>query len=331
MHSHNLTHWQHDHDFAVVHEHGERRTLQVLLLTALTMVVEIVVGLTSGSMALLADGWHMSTHVVAFLITIFAYRYARQHASDPTFAFGTGKVSVLGGFASAVALAVVALMMGLESAGRIIVPRPIHFNEAIGVAVLGLAVNIACAFLLQDHHAHGHDHDNGHHQHDHHHDHNLKAAYLHVLADAFTSVLAIIALLTGKYAGLSWLDPVMGLVGALVITRWSWSLLRETGPILLDGSIEEEALAIIRRKIEEKIDNRIADIHVWRIGPAHYAAIISIVTHYPQSVGYYKDLLRDTGELAHITIEVNTCDGEACLVPVDLPATGAGENEGVRY
>jgi cation diffusion facilitator family transporter len=323
MHSHNLVNWQHDHDFAVIHEHGEQRTLKVLFLTAVTMVVEIAAGLAYGSMALLADGWHMSTHVAAFLIAIFAYRYARRHASDPAFAFGTGKVSVLGGFASAVALAVVALMMALESLQRIIAPQPIHFNEAIAVAVLGLAVNIASAFLLQGHHDHGHDHDAEHHHHQDHQDHNLKAAYLHVLADAFTSVLAIVALTAGKYAGWTWLDPIMGIVGALVITRWSWTLLRDTGPILLDGSIEEQALAAIRQKIEQKIDNRIADLHVWRVGPAHYAAIISIVTHFPQCVSYYKDLLRDCSELAHITIEINTCDGEPCIVPAEEPPAGS--------
>ncbi|MHB8790291.1 MAG: CDF family Co(II)/Ni(II) efflux transporter DmeF [Desulfobulbaceae bacterium] len=322
MHSHNLVNWQHDHDFAVIHEHGEQRTLKVLFLTAVTMVVEIAAGLAYGSMALLADGWHMSTHVAAFLIAIFAYRYARRHASDPAFAFGTGKVSVLGGFASAVALAVVALMMALESLQRIIAPQPIHFNEAIAVAVLGLAVNIASAFLLRGHHDHGHDHDAEHH-HQEHQDHNLKAAYLHVLADAFTSVLAIVALTAGKYAGWTWLDPIMGIVGALVITRWSWTLLRDTGPILLDGSIEEQALAAIRQKIEHKIDNRIADLHVWRVGPAHYAAIISIVTHFPQCISYYKDLLRDCSELAHITIEINTCDGEPCIVPAEEPHAGS--------
>jgi len=184
MHIHNLHNWQHSHDFAVIHEHGERRTLQVLLLTAVTMAVEIVAGLTYGSMALLADGWHMGTHVAAFMITIFAYRYTRKHADDPSFAFGTGKVSVLGGFASAIALAVVALIMAIESIQRIIIPQEIHFNEAIVVAILGLIVNIVCAFLLSGHHDHSH-----HHHHDNHHDHNLRAAYIHVLADAMTSLL----------------------------------------------------------------------------------------------------------------------------------------------
>lgn len=321
MHSHNLHNWQHDHDFAVVHEHGERRTLQVLLLTAVTMVIEVAAGLVFGSMALLADGWHMGTHVAAFLITLFAYRYARRHAGDPSFAFGTGKVSVLGGFASAVALALVALLMGVESVQRILAPQPIHFNESITVAVLGLTVNIISALLLQGHHEHAHDH----HDHGHHHDHNLKAAYLHVLADAFTSVLAITALLAGKYRGWSWLDPAMGIVGAAVITRWALSLLKETSPILLDGSIEEETLAEIRHRIEERIDNRISDIHVWRLGPTQYGAIISIVTHFPQNVSYYKDLLRDCKDLTHLTVEINACDGEACLVPANPAQTAPPE------
>jgi cation diffusion facilitator family transporter len=307
MHTHSLHNWQHQHDFAVIHEQGEKRTMQVLFLTAATMVVEIAAGIAYGSMALLADGWHMGTHVAAFMITIFAYRYARTHAKSSAFAFGTGKVSVLGGFASAVALAVVALVMLIESIQRILVPQPIHFNQAIGVAVLGLFINIICAMLLQERSGHSHDH---------HHDHNLKAAYLHVLADALTSLLAITALVSGKYLGWNWLDPIMGIVGAAVITRWSFSLLKETGPVLLDGSIEGEYVAAIRKEIENAMDNRIADIHVWRVGPAHYAAIISIVTHYPQRIEYYKELLRGFEELSHITIEVNTCDSEPCIAPI---------------
>jgi len=304
MHTHTLHNWQHHHDFAVIHEQGEKRTLQVLFLTAVTMVVEIAAGVGYGSMALLADGWHMGTHVAAFMITIFAYRYARTHAHSSAFAFGTGKVGVLGGFASAVALAVVALVMVIESIQRLVVPQSIHFNEAIGVAVLGLFVNIISALLLQGRPGHSHGH---------HHDHNLKAAYLHVLADALTSLLAITALVSGKFLGWNWLDPVMGLVGAAVITRWSYSLLRETSPVLLDGSIEGAYLTAIKKAIEKTMDNRIADIHVWQVGPAQYAAIISVVTHYPQRIEYYKELLRDFQELAHITIEVNTCDSEPCI------------------
>jgi cation diffusion facilitator family transporter len=312
MHTHTLDTWQHPHDFAVIQEHGERRTRQVLIITAVTMLVEIAAGQAFGSMALLADGWHMGTHVAAFLITIFAYRFAQKHANNKAYAFGTGKVSVLGGFASAIALIVVALLMLIESGQRILFPQPIHFNEAIGVAALGLLVNIACAFLLQGHHDHGHDED-GHDDHHHHHDHNLKAAYLHVLADALTSVLAIGALIFGKYLGWNWLDPLIGIVGALVISRWAYGLIRETGTILLDGSISAKELAAIKEKIESALDNRIADMHVWKVGPAHYAAILSIVTHYPQKIEYYRELLHDFTNLSHLTVEIHNCESEPCL------------------
>ena len=306
-HIHSIDRWQHHHDFAVIEEHGERRTRQVLILTAITMVFEVTAGLVYGSMALLADGWHMGTHVAAFMITLFAYRYARKHARSSDFSFGTGKVSVLGGFASAVALIMVSLMILIESGQRLVVPQAIHFNEALVVAVLGLVVNIISAFLLRGHH--DHDHDGRHHQ-----DHNLKAAYLHVLADALTSILAIAALVLGKYFGWSWLDPVIGIVGAAVIGHWAYGLLRETGFVLLDGSIEAEELAAIREKIEEKEGNRVTDLHVWRVGPADYAAIISIVTDHQQKKDYYKGLLADFKEITHLTIELHVCEGESCLV-----------------
>lgn len=317
MHTHTLENWQHKHDFSVNNERGERRTLYVLILTAITMVVEIVAGSIFGSMALLADGWHMGTHVAAFMITIFAYRYARKHANNPAFAFGTGKVSVLGGFASAVALAVVALLMLIESMLRIIDPHIIQFNEAIAVASLGLVVNIVSAFLLRDDHHHHHhsEHPEQHHHH-HDHDHNLTAAYMHVLADALTSLLAIIALLAGKYFGWNWLDPVMGIVGAIIITRWSYGLVRQTSPILLDHSIEQDYQSAIKQTIEQDSDNMIADIHIWKVGANHYAAIISIVTEFPKNIEYYRELLHDFHRLSHLTIEVNSCDGEICLAPV---------------
>jgi len=307
MHKHTMETLQHSHDFTAIHEHGEKRTLQVLVLTAITMVVEIAAGTAYGSMALLADGWHMGTHVTAFLITIFAYRYTRKHAASPEFTFGTGKVSVLGGFASAIALGVVALVMLAESVHRILHPQPIFFNEAIGVAVLGLAINIISALLLRDHHDHNHDEYQ-------HHDHNLKAAYMHVLADALTSVLAIIALIAGKFFGWHQLDPVMGIVGAVVISRWSYTLIQETSPILLDGSIAQDYQEAIRQRIESADDNRIADIHVWRVGPADYAAIIAIVTHYPKNPEHYKQMLADFSQLSHITVEINQCTGESCIV-----------------
>lgn len=311
MHVHTLENWQHDHDYSVKNKKGERRTKYVLVLTAVTMVVEIIAGSVYGSMALLADGWHMGTHVAAFMIAVFAYHYARKHAKNPAYAFGTGKVSVLGGFASAVALAVVALVMLVESMQRIVDPQVIHFNEAIAVASLGLFINIVSAFLLNDDsHHHHHDHDGQHH----HHDHNLRAAYLHVLADALTSLLAIVALLSGKYFGWDWLDPVMGIVGAIIITRWSMGLLRQTSPILLDGSIEEEHQRAIKETIEGDSDNRVSDIHIWKVSASHYAAIISLVTHFPKATEYYKELLSSFHMLSHITIEVYACNEEPCIV-----------------
>ncbi len=267
MHVHTLERLQHSHDFSVKNRKGERRTQYVLMLTAVTMVVEILAGSIYGSMALLADGWHMGTHVAAFMIAIFAYRYARKHANDPAYAFGTGKVNVLGGFASAVALAVVALVMLAESLQRLFDPQIIHFNEAITVAVLGLLVNLVSAILLKD--GHGHDH----HAHAHtHHDHNLRAAYMHVLADAMTSLLAIVALVSGKYFGWNWLDPVMGMAGAIIITRWSYGLLKQTSPVLLDASIDEDYRLAIREAIEGDADNRISDFHIWKVSASHYAA-----------------------------------------------------------
>ncbi len=307
IHEHALENWQHSHEFSVQNDKGERRTLYVLILTAITMVVEIIAGSVYGSMALLADGWHMGTHVAAFMIAIFAYRYARKHANNPAFAFGTGKVNVLGGFASAIALAVVALVMLAESLQRIIDPQAIHFNEAITVASIGLIVNVLSAFLLKDGHDHTHHHVHEHTHDHHHHDHNLKAAYLHVLADALTSMLAIIALVSGKYFGWYWLDPMMGIVGAIIITRWSYGLIKQTGPILLDASIEEDYRQAIKDTIEKDADNRISDIHIWKVGANHYAAIIALVTHYPNSAEYYKLLLSKFHKLSHVTIEVNEC------------------------
>jgi cation diffusion facilitator family transporter len=312
MHIHTLDQWRHSHDFTFIHEKGERRTKQVLILTVLTMAAEVVAGTAFGSMALLADGWHMGTHAAAFGITLFAYRYSKQHASDSRFAFGTGKVSVLGGFASAVALAVVALVMAFESIRRLFAPQVIYFNEAIAVAVLGLTVNVICAFMLQDRHMHDGDHA---HENSHDHDHNLKGAYLHVIADAMTSVLAIIALCFAKFFGWNWLDPVIGIAGAMVISRWSYGLLADTSSILLDHTIDEKSALAITQNIESDADNRVSDIHVWKVGPMDYAVMISIVTHFPKHPDDYKKLLSHYGELSHITIEVNPCLSEPCLLP----------------
>lgn len=320
MHAHSLKDWQHQHEYSVKNIKGEQSTRYVLILTAVTMVVEIIAGSVYGSMALLADGWHMSTHVAAFLIALFAYQYARKHATNPAYSFGTGKVNALGGFASAIALTIVAMVMLVESVHRIVEPQTIHFNEAIIVASVGLLINIISAIILKDDHSHGHAHDadndaddnTGHH---HDHDHNLQAAYLHVLADAMTSVLAIVALGAGKYFGWNWLDPIMGVVGAIIITRWSYGLLKQTSPILLDASIEKGYQQAIQDAIENDNDNKIADIHIWKVGANDYALILSLVTHYPKPTEYYKHLLRHFHKLSHITVEINECKDEPCLTP----------------
>jgi len=311
MHADTLENWQHSHDFSVKNEKGEKRTQYVLILTAVTMVVEIIAGSVYGSMALLADGWHMGTHVAAFMIALFAYSYARKHENNPAYTFGTGKVNVLGGFASAIALAVVALVMLIESLQRIVNPQTIHFNQAIIVAGIGLFINVVSAFLLKDDYSHAHHNERDHH---HYHDHNLRAAYLHVLADAMTSVLAIVALVLGKFWGWIWLDPIMGIVGAIIITRWSYGLLKQTSPILMDASIEAEYQKEIKETIESDSDNRISDIHIWKVGANHYAAIIALVTHYPNSTEYYKRLLKNFSKVSHITIEVNECKKDPCIV-----------------
>ena len=311
MHFHTLDRWQHSHDFCARHDRAEKNTKIVMVLTAATMIAEIVAGTIFGSMALLADGWHMATHVAAFGITIFAYQYARNHAADPQYTFGTGKVSVLGGFASAVALAVISFIMALESIARLFQPQTIHFNEAIGVAILGLAINLASAWLLQDRHHHHHHH------HHHHADRNLRAAYFHVLADALTSVLAIVALFAGKFFGWIWLDAAMGLIGAGVIAKWVWGLVSDTGSILLDGGINPQIKLDITTAIEEDADNRVTDLHVWHLSPHHLAATIALVTHYPQAPEHYKTLLDRIPHLSHVIVEVNPCDGEPCM---ELPS-----------
>lgn len=293
----------HRHDYYQVNEHSERRTLLVLMLTATTMVVEIVAGTLLGSMALLADGWHMATHVAAFLITLFAYRYAKRHAHNPVFSFGTGKVGVLGGFASAIALAMVALMMGIESIARLFNPVAIYYNEAIAIATLGLAVNIVSALLLkEEHHSEAPTHG------DHSHDHNLKAAYLHVLADALTSVLAIVALLAGKYFGLGWVDSLMGVVGALIITRWALGLVKQTSPILMDMNSDMDLVERIRATISEIGDADIVDLHLWRVTPHHHALILALQGSHPKPMNVYRDSLETIDGLAHITIEVVKID-----------------------
>ena len=305
MHSNTIAHWSHDHTFlGARHAENERRTWLVVALTAAMMVVEIVGGTIYGSMALVADGWHMSTHAGALGIAAFAYRYARGHARDARFSFGTGKVGELAGYSSALILAVISLLIGYQSVSRLFSPVTISFDEATVIAAIGLGVNLASAWLLNEQHAHEHDHDHDHAHH--HHDHNLRAAYLHVLADALTSVLAIAALLTGRFFGWTWMDPVMGIVGALVIANWSLRLLRNAGAVLLDTVVDPQLAARIRAKLEIGGD-RIADLHLWRVGPGHAALIASIVSDEPQSPKSYKARLADLEGLSHITIEVHPC------------------------
>ena len=308
MHSEDLSRWQHDHAFVARHgTSGERRTRWVVGITLAMMAGEIVAGLAFGSMALLADGWHMGTHAAALGVAVFAYRYARRHAADPRYSFGTGKVGALGGFASAVGLAVVALVVFGESVSRLANPVAIRFDEAIAVAVLGLAVNVGCALLLRDEHDHNHEHDDHHLEREpHHRDHNLRAAYLHVLADALTSVLAIVALEAGRTFGWTWMDPVMGIVGSLVIARWSFGLLRDTSAVLLDAEVATSRREAIRAAVEADSDTQVADLHVWRVGPRHLAAIVSVVGAVPLEPADYRARLRAFPDLAHVTVEVNS-------------------------
>ncbi len=328
---HNLQAWQHGHDFLPDRSAAERSTGWVMALTAAMMVLEIMVGTLTQSMALLADGWHMATHVAAFGIAIYAYRYARTHARDPRFAYGTGKVTELGGFASALALAFVALAMTIESLQRLFAPRDIAFDEALWVAALGLLVNLASAWILaregghsHHHHAHHDDHDHhddqdhdDHDDHEHTQDHNLRAAYLHVIADALTSVLAIVALIAGKWLGWTWLDPVMGLVGAVLILRWAYGLVRTTSRVLLDGVDHDATLVQIRAAIEASPEaaprgDHVTDLHVWNIAPGRLAATISILSHDPEPPAGYRARLQGIAGLAHVVVEVSRCEDSVC-------------------
>ncbi|MFT5759485.1 MAG: cation diffusion facilitator family transporter [Alteromonadaceae bacterium] len=297
--------WQHTHNFGIDSKLHENKVKSVFWLTTVIMILEIGAGTWSGSMALLADGWHMGTHSAAFLIAIFAYSYAKKHAHNKDFSFGTGKVNYLGGFASAIALAIVALMMIIESMQRLFEPHAIHFNEAIVVAIIGLVVNVVSVFILHDdHHHHDHHGDHVHEEHHHAHDHNMKAAYFHVLADTLTSVLAIVALLVGKYIGLLWMDPLMGIVGALVILRWSYGLIKDSSEVLLDKSVSVSTFNKIAGAMNEK-NTIINDIHVWKIATSHQSAILSLSSKTPLGIGEYeKILLSFLPQLSHISIEI---------------------------
>ena len=267
------------------------------------MVLEIASGLLFGSMALLADGWHMASHAAALGITALGYSLARRHASSPRFSFGTGKIGELAGYSSALLLAVIALLMGYESIKRLRSPVAISFDEAITVAVLGLLVNVVSAILLRER-------TNGHQHAGRQRDHNLRAAYLHVLADTLTSVLAIVALTTGRFFGWVWMDPLMGIFGAVVIARWSYNLMKDTGRILLDMNINRDLCTNIRRLIEAEDGSNISDLHVWRLGPGHFGAIVSVVTNDPRPPSHYKKLLGDLEDLCHITVEINPEHGK---------------------
>jgi len=296
--------WFETHNFlGSQHDKHERRTWMVVGLTAITMVVEITAGSWFNSMALLADGWHMATHAGAMGLSALAYRFARRHARNPRFTFGTGKVGDLAAFSSGIILAVAAVMIGWESLTRLARPLPIAFDQAILVAVLGLMVNVVSAAMLWS--RHGRDHGDGHdHNHAHHADHNIRAAFIHVVADALTSVLAIVALVAGLWFGAVWLDPLMGLVGAAVILHWSVGLMRDTGGILLDMEAGGDLAGRIRAEIESKDGDRVADLHVWRVGPGHFAAIVAIVTRRATDAAELKVALKARYPLAHLTVEV---------------------------
>jgi cation diffusion facilitator family transporter len=305
---------KHSHRFDEGNPLAEKNTLRVAILTAVMMVVEIAGGWYYNSMALLADGWHMSSHTVALGLSVFAYACARKFAHDPRFSFGTWKIEVLGGYTSAIFLVMVAGLMIYQSLERLIAPSPIHYNQAISIAIVGLLVNLASAWLLKG----GHHHDHAHHDHDGHDDHahhghhdlNLRSAYMHVLADAATSVLAIIALFGGKLWGASWLDPVMGLVGAVLVSVWAYGLLRDTGRVLLDAEMNVPVVAEIREVIAASpVKAQICDLHVWRVGKGKFACILSLATDNEVSPEYFKKQLNIHAELVHISIEINQIGG----------------------
>jgi cation diffusion facilitator family transporter len=329
---HDLSGWQHSHSYDPGNRGAERRTWLVVVITASTMVVEIVAGLLTGSMALLADGWHMSTHVVALSIAGVAYWLARRWSRDERFAFGTWKIEVLGAFSSALLLGVVAIAMVVESVTRLVTPSAINFVPALWVAGVGLVVNLASALVLghghgshahhgehdhgdhDDHHEHAHDHGHGHvhEKHRPHDDLNLKSAYVHVVADAFTSVLAIVALSAGLWLGWTWLDPVMGVVGAAVILWWAKGLLADSARVLLDREMDSPVVQQIKKAIESDGDTEIADLHVWRVGRASHAAVVTVVAENPHPPDTYRSRLSGIASLMHVSVEVNRCPHGDC-------------------
>lgn len=308
MHTHSLQPWRHDHVFlGQRHDLYERRTWIVAALTAVMMVAEIAGGTIYGSMAVVADGWHMATHATALAMAALAYRIASRHAHDPRFCFGTGKLGELAAYSSALLLGLIALFIAYESALRFIQPVAIGFDQATTIAVIGLAVNLVSAWLLfeRDHHHHHHA-AHGHHAHDH----NVRAAYFHVLADAMTSVFAIVALLAGRLFGWIWMDPLMGIAGAIIIAHWSWGLIRASAAVLIDAVPDPRLVEIVRARLEIGSD-RVSDLHLWRVGPGHAALIAAVVCDHPQPPAIYKARLRGLGWLSHVTIEVNPCVADA--------------------
>ena len=320
MHSHSIDEFRHSHIFlGAAHERNERRTWTVIAICTAMMIAEIFGGLWFGSVALIADGLHMSTHAGALLIAALAYTYSRRYARDERLAFGTGKLGDLAAFTSAIVLAMIALLIGYESVDRLFNPVPIAFNQAIPIAVLGLCVNLLSAFLLrdepEDHHGHTHHPADDEHEHEGsvsaslHHDHNLRAAFVHVMADAAVSVLVIIGLVAGRQFGWIWMDPVMGLIATFVILSWSWSLVRAASAVLLDVSADPAMARMIAARLEQAGD-RVSDLHLWRIGPGHLAAVISLVSDHPSAPGFYKKRLAGLPGLSHVTIEVEPCPGD---------------------
>lgn len=312
MHTHSVAPWQHPHMFlGARHDRHERRTWLVVGLTGAMMVAEIVGGTIFGSMAVVADGWHMSTHAGALALAALAYRFARRWANDPRFTFGTGKVGELAAFSSAVILAIVAVLIGYEAALRLYAPVHIEFEQATWLAAIGLLVNLASAWLLFDGHTHAHAHDHHHHGHEHHEhrtgDTNIRAAYVHVLADALTSVLAIVALLAGRFYGLVWMDPLMALVGVFVILSWSYGLMRTAGAVLLDMNPDRRLEGLVRLRLETGGD-RVSDLHLWQLGPGHVGLIAAVVSDRPKPPAVYKRRLAGLPGLSHVTIEVHACE-----------------------
>ena len=311
MHTCSIEDFRHAHVFlGEAHARNERKTWTVIAICTAMMVAEIIGGVWFGSVALVADGLHMSTHAGALLIAALAYTYSRRYAGDERFAFGTGKLGDLAAFTSAIALAMIALLIGYESLNRFFSPVPIAFNQAIPIAVVGLGINLLSAFLLREDHPHNHHERDQAHTHSerglHYRDHNLRAAFVHVLADAAVSVLVIIGLVAGRQFGWIWMDPLMGLIATVVIMSWSWSLVRAAGAVLLDVSPDPALSAKIATRLEQRGD-RISDLHLWRVGPGHIAAVVSVVSDHPETSSSYKKRLSDLPGISHLTIEVERC------------------------